>query len=269
MRTRRYVTLPPVFTSLARIPLTPLRHYLEHLLDFCYPGHCVQCNSFCDARGPLCEPCHLKLDALAAEPACPRCAKPVAEPGASCPWCLGRGIYPFDKVIRLAEYSDPVKTLVHQMKYHGRWPLAEFLAERLLDETRAVELLKEIDCVAAVPLHFRRHFQRHYNQSEVIARHIAKRAGLRFIRPLKRIRNTETQTRLTSQQARQENVRGAFALTRGARVAGKRILLVDDVMTTGATLQAAARALRKARPAGMCAVILAVADPKRRDFTAI
>lgn len=249
--------------------LSPLRHTLTTLLDFCYPGHCIHCTAFCDAKGPLCDVCHLSLDALVADPACPRCAKPIAEPEAPCPWCLGRGIFPFQRVIRLSEFTEPVKTLIHQMKYHGRWPLAEFLADRALDESRTTGLLHEIDCIVPVPLHFRRQFARHYNQSEVIARRLARKTNLAFVRALKRTRDTETQTRLASRQARQENVRGAFALSRPRAVAGKRVLLVDDVMTTGATLQAAARALRRAKPAAISALVLAVADPKRRDFQAI
>jgi ComF family protein len=262
-------TLAGVLTPASRVTLAPVRRFVERILDFCYPGACVQCGGFCDAKGPLCEGCHLALDALAAEPACARCAKPVAEEGGPCPWCLGRGIYPFRRVIRLAEFTEPVKTLIHQMKYHGRWPLAEFLADRALDELRATDLLKEMDCIVPVPLHFRRQFARHYNQSEVIARRLARRTNLAFVRALKRIRNTETQTRLASQQARQENVRGAFAVSRPRAVAGKRVLLVDDVMTTGATLQAAARALRRAKPASVSAIVIAVADPKRRDFQSI
>ena len=256
-------------TALTRTIWRPVRGWVARLADFCYPGSCAQCGAFCDAKGPLCEACHLKLDVLAAEPACARCAKPVAEEGAPCPWCLGRGMYPFERIIRLAEYGEPLKALIHDTKYHGRWPMGEFLADRLFAEQRVAELLKGIDCVSAVPLHFRRQFVRHYNQSEVIARRIARLAKVRFVRPLKRVRDTESQTRLTSQQARLENVRGAFEVRRPRSVAGKNVLLVDDVMTTGATLQAAARALRGAKPESIAAVVIAVADPKRRDFQAI
>jgi ComF family protein len=119
-----------------------------------------------------------------------------------------------------------------------------------------------------VPLFFTRHIGRGYNQAELIARRIGKRCKIPVVKAITRVRPTETQTNLSPTQ-RLENLRGAFGLISAKRIKGKHVVLIDDVMTTGATLQSAARAIEQARPASLCALSIAVADPKGRSFEAI
>jgi ComF family protein len=130
-------------------------------------------------------------------------------------------------------------------------------------------LLTESEVIVPVPLHRLRQISRGYNQAEVIARRLASRCRVRLARPLVRLRNTESQTNMTSATQREENMRDAFALVNPRPIRGKNVVLVDDVMTTGATLRAVARALKPAKPASLCAIVLAVADPKGRDFQAV
>jgi ComF family protein len=250
--------------------LDPPRLIATRLLDLCYPGVCTICQSFCDSPGPLCESCDQSFIELHSASACPKCAAPVAQPGAPCPWCLGKGLYPFANIARLAVYEPPLRELIHAMKYHGRWPLAESLAQRLVAHPPARALLDRADCLIPVPLHFRRHWHRGYNQADVLARRLAAYRRIPVLHPVRRIRDTPTQTDL-SQKARHENVKNAFRLKRfrTSSIAGKSLLLIDDVMTTGATLQAVARTLLPAKPASISVLVLSIADPRHRHFTRI
>ena len=99
-----------------------------------------------------------------------RCAMPLAEFGAPCAYCLGKGLYPFDRILRLGIYQDPLKHVIHQMKYRQRWALAEFLADRLLEQEPVKGLLSQTDCLVPVPLFAMRQIARGYNQADVIAR---------------------------------------------------------------------------------------------------
>jgi ComF family protein len=238
----------------------------SRLLDFCYPGACACCRAATEGAAVLCEGCEAELQKLESAPACRSCAKPLAEHGAPCPWCLGDGVAHYEWVLRLGTYTDPLKHLIHQMKYHQRWPLAEVLADRLADQEWVKALLSETDVIVPVPLHRLRQVSRGYNQSEVIARRLARRHRIRVARPVLRLRNTESQTNMTSAAQREENMREAFALVNPRAVRGKHVVVVDDVMTTGATLRAFAHALRPAKPKSLCAVVVAVADPRGRDF---
>ena len=122
------------------------------------------------------------------------------------------------------------------------------------------------DRIIPVPLHPFRHFQRGYNQADVIA---SRLGSTRLLRPIKRLRNTPTQTHLHSHEKRIENLRHAFSLTDPESIAGQRVLVIDDVMTSGATLQSIARALVPAKPKSLHALVLAIADPKGRHFEAV
>src|ERR1051325_3878647 len=152
-----------------------LRSVLTWVADLAYPTACAHCNAFCDGAGPLCPNCDAKLHDLSLAAACGKCAMPVAQADAPCPRCLGKGLYPFESVGRLCIYDDPVKTLVRQFKYHRRWPLAEWLTDRLLEQPRIGKLLRQQDLIVPIPLHRRRQFSRGYNQAKVIASRLNKK----------------------------------------------------------------------------------------------
>ena len=245
-----------------------LRTLTRPILDFCYPGACVVCEASCEGDVPLCEKCRIALAALESAAACEKCGKPLREQGNFCPYCKGDGVPHFERVLRLGVFEDPLKQLIHQMKYRREWNLADFLADRLLDQERVKSMLTETDALVAVPLFFTRHIARGYNQSDLLARRIARRCRIPLVKAITRVRPTETQTHLSATQ-RVENLRGAFALINAKRIKGKHVVVIDDVTTTGATLQAAARVLEQAKPASLCALSIALADPKGRSFEVI
>jgi ComF family protein len=245
--------------------LSPLRH----LIDFCYPPRCAVCDGTGRSESPLCEGCFDALRQAERSPACDRCAMPVAQFGAPCPYCFGEGLSPYEGILRLGLYREPIRHLIHQIKYHGQWTLAEMLADRLLEQKPVQALLEQTDVILPVPLHPWRQMIRGFNQAEVIARRLSRRSGVKLRRPIVRLKATETQTHLHSKVRRMDNLRDAFGLLRPGDVTDQHVVVIDDVTTTGATLHHAGKTLKEANPASLCAIVIAVADPQGRDFEAI
>jgi ComF family protein len=236
------------------------------LLDLCFPRECPGCGHGHERGDLFCQGCERLLQDMEASPHCRRCGRPLALPEAPCPTCRGRGLRPFARLLALGTYREPLRSTVHQVKYAGRWHLAEALADRLVDARDAASWLDGADALVPVPLHPRRQADRGFNQADVIARQIGRRCGAAVVTPVVRVRDTPTQTEQHALDRRADNLRRAFAVTDADAVRGRRLAVVDDVSTTGATLSSLGRTLRAAGAAELSAIVIGVADPRGRDF---
>ncbi len=177
-------------------------------------------------------------------------------------------------VARVGTFSEPLVALVHRLKFARAWEVAGVLAPFLLQAMLAVSegAGVPIDALVPVPLHWWRRAGRGFNQAEELARGVSTlMPAWRVVRGLRRVRLTDAQAQTDSRTARMENMRGAFVPLAGAGLGGKHVWLIDDVTTTGATIHAAATALRKlpksARPASINAAVVCVTDHKSPRVT--
>jgi ComF family protein len=247
---------------LGRLACAMLAALLRSAMDFVFPWSCAVCASGFEGPGPLCTNCAQELAKLEQEPCCRICAMTLPMHGSPCPYCMGKGPPHFERVARLAPFHGPVRALVHHLKYHRRWGIGEELAHRLLQQETVKSLLQETQLLVPVPLHWKRQVTRGYNQAEVVARRLGSACNIPVARPVRRIRNTETQTHMHSHARRTANLHHAFALTRPDVIAARHVTLIDDVWTTGATMHALAQVLKPAKPASLSAIVLATADPR-------
>jgi ComF family protein len=166
------------------------------------------------------------------------------------------GLRGFDRASSFGFYEGPLRSLIHLFKYAGMKPLARTLAGFM---EQALPVDERYDAVVPVPLHWRKQWERGYNQAELLARHMAKRRGVPLVKALRRKRPTAIQASLAV-AGRRRNVAGAFLTRPQASLAGKRILLIDDVMTTGATASACAVALKRGGAKSVSLLTLARVD---------
>jgi ComF family protein len=229
--------------GIAAITSRMLFERLKSIQEWLLPGTCMLCGARGAARRAFCADCEAALPWLT--DACPQCAAPMTHSDASgqrCGACQKRPPA-FFRTHALYRYARPIDGFVQALKYHHRLELARVFGERLA-ETLAPRVAGSVDLIVPVPLHRARLRERGYNQSLELARPIAARLSLPLdYRCLWRSRPTAPQASLTPAE-RQRNVRGAFAAT--PTVAKLRVAVVDDVMTTGHTVNAAARCLRAA-----------------------
>jgi ComF family protein len=237
---------------------TLVKRFAEALGTLFYPPHCAGCGRQVAPGGYLCEVCAGVVRRIEA-PFCEKCSQPfhgeISGPF-TCANCGDRD-YHFTCGVSCFRSAGVVRELVHRFKYNGelylRHPLAGWLAATLDDARIAGE---PFDLLVPVPLHPARQREREFNQAEVLARTLGKRAGARVACCLRRVRYTTTQTRLDREE-RMENLRNAFQLGQNHDVHDQRILLVDDVLTTGSTLDECARVLRGAGAASVRAITVA------------
>lgn len=228
-------------------------------LDLVYPRSCAGCGGeAAEGSGSyLCWECRRTIP-LVRLPYCARCGDPVEgriDEAFVCHGCAQHAPA-FDLARSAARYRAALKELILQFKYNRALWLRADLAELLAACGTAYPGLFETDAVTFVPMHFLRRIKRGYNQARLLAETLARRLDKPLVPVLWRVRPTGTQTRLSARQ-RALNIRGAFHAVRPGAIAGRRWLLVDDVMTSGATVNECARALKNAGAARVHVVTVA------------
>lgn len=236
----------------------PLRHASTFLLDLLLPPRCAGCGASVTEAAALCGDCWSAIQFLS-PPACSRCAYPFEYEVAGATLCAACRAAPpvFDRARAVLRYDQGCREMLLAFKHADRTDLAPVFGRWLA--RAGAELLAEADVVTPVPLHWTRLFVRRYNQAALLAKHAAAEADRRFL-PDVLTRRRPTPPQRSGRAARARNVAGAFAvaLRRRAAVEGRRILLVDDVRTTGATLDACARALKAVGAKGVDVLTLAL-----------
>ncbi len=223
-------------------------------IDLLYPSRCLICRAFLDQErepdggsGAICATCLGSFSRLVS-PTCPICGRPFLsgiQEDHVCEECLRKRPF-FEKTAAPYVYDGPIMDAIHRFKYQGKAHMAKALGPLLASFGKDF-LVKETGVVIMpVPLHPKRLRQRGYNQSLLLARHLAQGLGFCIdFMSLRRVRDTQVQTGLKREE-RRKNVKKAFEVVDRRAVKGKTILLVDDVATTGSTLNECARVLRKA-----------------------
>ncbi len=254
----------PMWTAATEIAdVSAWRTILQSAADLVLPPVCVVCRAPVDSHGLVCGPCFAGIDFISS-PVCTRLGVPL-------PYDTGEPYLPaaaiaappaYDRARAVARYSETMRDLIHSFKYRDRQDGLRLFSRWLARAWK--DILADADLLVSVPRCRSRLWLRRFNQSALLARGLEKHIQVRadcFV--LWRTRRTASQVGLSAAQ-RKRNVAGAFQVspTRRHEVCGKSVVLVDDVITTGATIQACARVLKRARAARVDVLALArTVDP--------
>jgi len=227
----------------------------DDVLDFIFPQHCVICKKYLSRKEQnVCQVCWEKLIRLP-YPFCVEC-RSFIEKESHCRQCKdesGLGL-----IYSLGNFDDSYQNLVYAFKYDQLVNVGIRLGAVLGEQIREDKRFAGFDFLVPVPLHPSRKRKRGFNQSEILADEISQKVGLSVLKDvLRRKKRTKDQTNLNAAQ-RQENVRGAFKVRDQDEILGKNIILVDDVVTTGATLKECARSLTQAGANSVLGLTVAV-----------
>lgn len=234
--------------------ITPIKKITQSFFDLVMPAKCLSCTTAVFEQGTICANCYSALKVIALHK-CYKCGLPFEfDMGkkAVCPACA-KFKPRYNMARAFCEYEGLGGKLATQLKFSDKTLLAPYMAKMMMNAGSG--LIKKSDIIAPIPLYYRRKLKRKYNQAALLAQYIAKYSGLEY-QPflLKRTKNTKKQTSLRRSD-RQKNMENAFEATLTAE--GKRVLLIDDVMTTGATMNAASVALKKQGAKKVCALVFA------------
>ncbi len=241
------------------------RMILTGLVDLLLPNVCPGCRCVAVEKGGLCEACSVKLLSLVALPYCPRCGATLgpnvpAYPGGCgcCPNPLPR----FSRVFRLGPYAQPLQSAIRDLKYRAQLGVIRRLCHLLAQVVETNEEDDRPDILVPVPMYWMRRIWRGIDHTQLLVEGLEGELQIPVERQLVRIRNTPPQVYLNRAQ-RVTNVRKAFKVANQAAVRGARVLLVDDVTTTGATASEAARTLLRAGASSVALAVLAKPESPR------
>jgi ComF family protein len=234
--------------------------WLRRGIDLLYPRNCQLCGTpQCESDvGVLCHGCRERVPGIA-PPFCERCALPfdgVVTGTFRCGYCRDLEFH-FERAVAGCRAKGVARDCIHRFKYDRALYFGQHLVEWIVNAGRQWIVWEAVDVIVPVPLHPRKKRHRQFNQAEYLAEGVGQAFGKPVAcRAVRRVRDTTTQTRLDA-AARRDNLRRAFAVREMDAVQGRRVVLVDDVFTTGATLDACARVLNEAGAANV--VVLTVA----------
>lgn len=228
-----------------------LRGLLKGLKDLIYPNFCLVCKNKISPPGQqelICADCWNKVEKNL-PPFCANCGRHLTSEAIeknACPSCSRLNFY-FDRAFSPYRYTKTVKKLIHEFKYSGKDYLANPLGKLMHAFIRDYQLpIQHLDFLVPVPLHKSRQREREFNQAEILSQAVAKEFNKKVLTDiLIRVKPTKTQTELTFQE-RCQNVEKSFSITKPELIKDTNLLLIDDVLTTGATSSEAAKCLKEA-----------------------
>ncbi len=237
-----------------------VRFAFQSLNQLLWPAVCVNCReSIYESDRSLCKDCWSELLSCTGDDYCPRCGRDVSKYAileGVCPDCQGKEFH-FDGIARSGVYSQSLQDMILAFK-SGRTELDSTLGFLVNSALQGSSFADAIDVFVPVPLHWSRRLARGYNQSLILARKL-RHPTVKISTELVRIRRTKSQAAMASPAARARNVAGAFAVRKGHNIGGRNLCLVDDIKTTGATLNECAKTLKQAGASKVFALVLAVA----------
>ena len=243
--------------------ISQARTLLKGINDLIWPVVCMNCGQrLADKKELLCRKCWNDLLECTAGSFCSRCGRDISRYAMSqqdCPLCQNEKFH-FDRIARAGIYDRSLREIILAFKA-GKTELAEILGSLCSAAFTGTGLADETDIFVPVPLHWTRQLRRGYNQSYLLTKIIARgnRNKTLINRDLIRTKMTRQQTVMTSAQQRKKNVSGAFTVVNNSELLGKVVCMVDDIKTTGATLNECAKVLKKAGAKKVFALVVAVA----------
>jgi ComF family protein len=226
-----------------------MANILQDILNFVFPITCIICGKYlpADDKRRICDSCWSEVKFI--DLRCQKCGKPLPYGGAHCYRCLKSNLkYSFEFIRSVCLYKGVIKESIHLFKYSGKEYLGNLFSDLLTKHIRSQPdfPIRQIDKIIPVPLHWRRKFQRGYNQAEILARRLAGVFNKELVlNVVYRKKSTKPQFNL-SKEKRFENIRGAFKIKESTLIRNKTILIIDDVCTTGSTLEECSNILKKA-----------------------
>ncbi len=225
-----------------------LKNFVSKLVEAFFPSHCLACEKIISRDGLFCSECWLKLQ-FVTDPKCKICSYPfeieIAHASPLCSKCLIKKPS-YDKLLTIFRYNHVIKKIIGSFKYRDQTFLAKKFSKILADKARSE--IVDCDFIVAVPLHPKKLRERKFNQAVFLCRNLLKFFPEKIFYPemLLRMKNTRPQVELRKKE-REKNLKRAFLVKPKYRdlVSGKKILLVDDVATTGATLENCAKELKR------------------------
>ena len=220
------------------------KQIINDILTIIYPDHCIGCDKILKSGESkwVCDDCSYHFE-IRDYRKCEICGRIIYHRG-KCRICNSEKVY-FDKGYSVFEYKEAVRNAIREFKYRGMFRYGKYLGEIMADNA-ADNINTEFDYVTAVPLHPKRYRGRGYNQSEILAKAVAKALGVEYRKLLVRCVNTKPQNSLDRKE-RLKNIKGAFSIKDNVSVENKNILIIDDIFTTGSTVNECSRILKNNR----------------------